>query len=143
MKKIIIYIVIFLNGFNSAIGQEHYYWAYGKKHSLEIHSEKQYILINGDNKGSLAQSLGISKQNISDMKRVTISKNIVNDQASLNTSHNELHWGFVNVSISKENIKSSDLVHLAPYFYANGKKVGLTQFSAVLLFRICNPEPRS
>jgi len=110
MKKIIIYIVLFLNGFNSAIGQEYYYWAYGKKHLLEIHSEKQYILINGDNKETLAQSLGISKQNISDMKRVTISKNIVNDQGFLNTNLTELHWGFVNVSISKENIKSSDLV---------------------------------
>lgn len=117
----------------SALAQEHYYWAYGKKYPLEVYAEKQYILVKNDNKDLVAQGLGISKQEVSDLNPLTISKTIKNNLADKSVNNNGLHWGFVDRSLSKEIAQSSEIIYAAPYFRVNGKEIGLSQFFYVKL----------
>lgn len=61
---------------SNTFAQEHYYWANGKKHLLELYAERQYVLTKSANKELAAQVLGISASEISDFKKIVISKTI-------------------------------------------------------------------
>lgn len=115
-----------------AIAQEYYYWSNGMKYPLELYSERQYILIQGQSKIASAQGLEISEQNISELKPIIISKTINSIRASKPLKSN-LYWAFVNSSINKAKILSSDIIYAAPSFLANGQEIGLSQYFYVKL----------
>jgi len=133
MKKYFYTIIGLFFCLSSALAQEHYYWAYGKKYPLEVYAEKQYILLKGDNKDFVAQALGISKQEVSDLKPLTISKTIKNNLSVKSANDNGLHWGFVDRSLSKEIVQSSNIIYAAPHFRVNGKEISISQFFYVKL----------
>ena len=91
MRKYFCAIIGLLFCLNSAIAQEYYYWAYGKKFPLELYDEKQYVLIKNDNKELFAQGLGVSKQEVSDIKRLTVSKMIKNNRLGKSINDNDLY----------------------------------------------------
>ena len=45
---------------SNTFAQEYYYWANGMKYPLELYSERQYILMQGQSKIAAAQGLEIS-----------------------------------------------------------------------------------
>jgi subtilisin family serine protease len=132
MARTLIITIIFLSGLNLAVAQEYYYWANGKKYPLELYSEKQYILVQGQNKASVAQGLGVSEQNVSDLKPSIVSQTIKNNYPN-KSAKNNLHWGFVSRSFNKEKLQSSNIIYAAPSFLVNNKKIGLSQYFYVKL----------
>lgn len=132
MIRTIVFTVILLSGLNVAVAQEHYYWAYGKKHPLELYAEKHYVLMHGQNKASIAQGLGLTEQDITDLKPIIVSRTVNRSRSNISGEDN-LYWGFVNRSIDKEKIKSSDIIYAAPSFMVNGKEVSLSHYFYVKL----------
>lgn len=118
---------------NSAFSQEYYYWAYGRKYPLELYAEKHFVLTMNSDKELVAMGLGISKDEVLDLKQLTISKTIKNNRSDKSAGDNGLHWGFVNRSLTIEKIKSSEIIYAAPSFRVNGKEIGLSQFFYVKL----------
>jgi hypothetical protein len=132
MIRTIVFTVILLSGLNVAVAQEHYYWAYGKKYPLELHTEKNYVLMHGQNKVTIAQGLGLTEQDITDLKPIIVSRTVNTSRSNISGEDN-LYWGFVNRSIDKEKIKSSDIIYAAPSFMVNGKEVSLSHYFYVKL----------
>jgi len=58
--------------------QEYYYWTNGEKYPIEAYPEKQYILIQGQKKSAIAESLDILERNISTIKPIIVSRTINN-----------------------------------------------------------------
>lgn len=132
--KTVLFALILFSSLESVIAQEHYYWAYGKKYPLEFYPEKQYVLVKGQGKETVVQGLGISANEVSDLKQLIVSQTIKNNKPDKSRNNTDLHWGFVNHLIDKEAVKSSDyIIYAAPSFLANGKEVGLSQFFCVKL----------
>jgi cell wall-associated protease len=129
-----LFTIILLSGLNCADAQEYYYWAYGKKYPLELYSEKQYVLVQGQNKLSITQGLGISDQNISNFRPIVISRTINRSRQNI-PARDSLYWSFVNNPIDKSKIKSSDIIYAAPSFLVNGKVVSLSQYFYVKIKR--------
>lgn len=75
----------------SAIAQEHYYWANGQKYALELSTENQYVLIKSDNRELVAQNLGISQQEISDIKQLIVSKTVINKRSNKLINESDLY----------------------------------------------------
>ncbi|MGE0930303.1 S8 family serine peptidase [Peijinzhouia sedimentorum] len=133
VKSIIAFTIAFLFLFNEGKGQEHYYWAYGEKHTLELYSEKQYLLIKGNNKESVAQSLGVEKKELADFKQIIISKAINEGRLSIYSNSMDLNWSYLNKPIAAETIISPEIIYIAPSFKVNGEVIGLSQFFYVKL----------
>ncbi|MDO9553744.1 S8 family serine peptidase [Rhodonellum sp.] len=132
MVKSLFFVIIVFISFNFVYAQEHYYWANGEKHFLELYPEKQYVLVEGQNKASIAQELGISVQNITDLEPIVISRTIKYRRSGKPEKDN-LHWGLVNQSVNKDKIQSAKIIYTAPFFLGNGKEVGLSQYFYVKL----------
>lgn len=132
MIKIIVLTALFFSSIIMAYAQEYYYWANGVKYPLELYSEKQYVLMQGQNKIALAQGLEVSEQNISEIKPISISKTINRLKAS-KPLENDLYWAFVDSPIDKAKVDSSDLIYAAPSFLVNGKEISLSQYFYVKL----------
>lgn len=118
---------------SNTFAQEYYYWANGKKYPIELYAEKQYVLTKSASKEMAAQGLGISALEISDFKKIVISKTIKSNPSSIGRNSSELHWTFVNRSLEKEKINLSEIIYAAPSFMVNGKQVGLSQYFYVKL----------
>jgi cell wall-associated protease len=132
MKRAILLKVLLFFGLITANAQEYYYWANGMKYPLELYSEKQYILTQGQNKMAIAQGLEISEQDISELKPIIIGRTINSD--IINKSlQSDFFWAFVNRPIEKAKVESSDIVYAAPSFLVNGKEIGLSQYFYVKL----------
>lgn len=80
-KKIQTTLILFLC-LTNAIAQEYYYWANGHKQLLELSNENQYVIFKSNNRETVAQNLGISLREISNIERLTFSKSIVNRRTS-------------------------------------------------------------
>ncbi|RZS95389.1 S8 family serine peptidase [Cecembia calidifontis] len=126
------FIALLLLGSIIANAQEYYYWANGEKYFLELYAEKQYILIQGQNKIAIAKELEVSEQSISELKPIILSSTINNDRASKPVESNQ-YWAFVNSTIDKAKVESSGIVYAAPSFLVNGKEIGLSQYFYVKL----------
>ncbi len=131
VKSLFSAIILFIS-FNFGYTQGNYYWANGEKHFLELYPEKQYVLVEGQNKASIAQELGISAQNITDLEPIVISRTIQNRRPGKPEMDN-LHWGLVNQSVNKDKIQSPKIIYTAPFFMVNGKEIGLSQYFYVKL----------
>ncbi|MFD2035735.1 hypothetical protein ACFSKL_13105 [Belliella marina] len=131
MRSIIFFSLLFLGSIIAHV-QEYYYWANGEKHSLELYSDKQYILMQGQNKIAIAQELEVSEQSISELKPIIISSTINTDRASKSLESDQ-YWAFVNSSIDKAKVPSSDIIYVAPLFLVNGKEIGLSHYFYVKL----------
>lgn len=103
MKNIYSVFVLLLC-LNNAIAQEYYFWADNQKFPLELYADMQYILIEDKHMESIAENLGIQELEVSGLKQLTVSKtvNYINGNNLLNDEN--LHWGFVNQSISKDRV---------------------------------------
>ena len=132
MRSIIFLTIFFLSILNQVFAQEYYYWAYNKKYPLELFSEKQYVVIQGNDKETIVRGLGVNEVLISEPKPIIISKTI--KSSNLNSlSRKNLHWALVNNVIEKNKLQSSELIYAAPSFLVNGKEVNLSQYFYVKL----------
>lgn len=132
MRTIIFLTVFFLSILNQVFAQEYYYWAYDKKYPLELFSEKQYVVIQGNDKETIVRGLGVNEFLISQPKPIIISKTI--KSSNLNSmSRKNLHWALVNNVIENNKLQSSELIYAAPSFLVNGKEVNLSQYFYVKL----------
>lgn len=131
VKSLFLAFIVFIS-FNFVYAQEHYYWANGEKHFLELYPEKQYVLVEGQNKASIAQELGVSEQNITDLEPIVISRTI-NSSRRGKPGKDNLHWGVVDRFVNKDKIQSPNIIYTAPFFLVNGKEVGLSQYFYVKL----------
>lgn len=133
IRPIILVFTAFLF-FSSTIAnaQEYYYWANGKKYPLELYPEKQYILIQGQNKSAIAESIEVSEENISAIEPIVVSRTI-NTQRASKPLKNDLYWAFVNDPIDKAKVQSSDIIYAAPSFLVNGNEISLSQYFYVKL----------
>jgi len=127
MKNVYSVLILFFC-FNNTIAQEYYYWAIDQKYPLELYVDKQYVVIEDKHKESFAQSLGIQELEISGLTPLNISKTVLYIKANNTLNTENLHWGFVSRSLSKEAIRSSEIIYAAPSFLVNGNNVGLSQF---------------
>jgi subtilisin family serine protease len=93
------------------------------------------VLTMYSDKELVAKGLGISKEEVLDLKQLTISKTIKNNRSGKSAGDNGLHWGFVNRLLTTEKVKSSEIIYSAPSFRVNGKEIGLSQFFYVKLKR--------
>jgi len=132
MLRLVVFIALLFFGSTIANAQEYYYWANGKKYSLELYPDKQYILMHGQNKIAIAQELDVSESSISEIKPIIISSTINNDRAS-KPLESVQYWAFVYSSINKAKVQSSDIIYAAPSFLVNGKEIGLSQYFYVKL----------
>lgn len=132
MIRLVVFIALLFSISTIANAQEYYYWANGKKYSLELYPDKQFILMLGQNKIAIAQDLEVPAEDISEIKPIIISKTINNDRTN-KSLEDGLYWAFVNSSIDKAKIQSSDIIYAAPSFLANGKEIGLSQYFYVKL----------
>lgn len=132
MRSIIFLTIFFLSILNQVFAQEYYYWAYDKKYPLELFSEKQYVVIQGNDKETIVRGLGVNEVLISEPKPIIISKTI--KSSNLNSlSRKNLHWALVNNLIENNKLQSSELIYAAPSFLVNGKEVNLSQYFYVKL----------
>lgn len=83
MRSIIFLTIFFLSILNQVFAQEYYYWAYDKKYPLELFSEKQYVVIQGNDKETIVRGLGVNEVLISEPKPIIISKTIKSRQFKL------------------------------------------------------------
>lgn len=118
---------------SNSFAQEYYYWANGKKYPLELQADKQFILTKSATKELTAQSLGVSPVEISDLKKLVISKTIKNNTSIISKNNPDLYWAFVNRSLQEERINLSEIIYTAPSFIVNGKQLGLSQYFYVKL----------
>ena len=132
MRTIIFLTIFFLSILNQVFAQEYYYWTYNKKYPLELFSEKQYVVIQGNDKGTIVRGLGVNEVLISEPKPIIISKTIKSSNLS-SMSRKNLHWALVNNVIEKNKLQSSELIYAAPSFLVNGKEVNLSQYFYVKL----------
>jgi len=131
-KKIQTTLILFLC-LTNAIAQEYYYWANGHKQLLELSNENQYVIFKSNNRETVAQNLGISLREISNIERLTFSKSIVNRRTSTFGDEAYFYWGFVSRELDKDKISSSDIIYTAPSFRLNGNLVRLSNFFYVKL----------
>ena len=132
MIRLVVLIALLFSGSTIANAQEYYYWANGKKYSLELYPDKQYILMQGQDKMAIAQELEVSEQSISELKPIIISSTINNDRASKLIESNQ-YWAFVYSTIDKAKVQLSDIIYAAPSFLVKGKEIGLSQYFYVKL----------
>lgn len=132
MIKSVVFTAFLFFSLTIANAQKYYYWANGMKYPLELYSERQYILMHDQNKTAVAQELEVSEQSISEIKPIIINRTINNDRASKPLEHDQ-YWAFVNSSINKAKVQSSDIIYAAPSFLVNGKEIGLSQYYYVKL----------
>lgn len=86
-----------------------------------------------DDKESVARDLEIANSEISTLRELVLSKAIKNPYSSTSIDSIGLYWGFVNRPLTQEKMKIAEIIYAAPFFHANGKEVGLSQFFYVKL----------
>lgn len=133
MGKIILTFGFVLFAFNSVFGQEHYYWAYGEKYSLEILPNKQFLLLdNEQKKNELVQGLGVAQNKVADITTTRIAKTI--EKSATISSLDKFNWTIVIGDMSKKRLEQGDeVLYSVPFFQINGKELGLSNLFYVKL----------
>ncbi|HRO69311.1 MAG TPA: hypothetical protein PK951_02995 [Chitinophagaceae bacterium] len=133
MTKIIyaILTIIFYGVPTVITAQDNYYWANGSKHQLDVLPGKSFVITTASSREALSQSLAVSSNDITEFSKIIITKSIEFSGAFKDEQVN-LNWGIVSGPLIK-NRPIQEIIYTAPFFLANGKVVGLSQFFYVKL----------